>query len=256
VLCLLPAVAAGEPTLRAIKDYPGLTTFSCHSDPITIYPGQNINDLRMSETCPNATKLNDGPVSTDVFAPDSTTMGYITRFKPSMVEIHPDGSTTVPAVWDLHLHHVVWADSHGNPAFGAGEEKTISKLPRGYGAKVAGGANWFINQMLHSLNASEGRQVELTWEIDWVPASVNLKPLRLRWFDVAGAPHFYPVFDAERAFDSNGDGRYTFPNARLRGAREHQSRAPLGDPSRRGDARLHRRPHAPGRQAHEHAGRP
>ncbi len=97
-------------------------------------------------------------------------MGYITRFKPSMVELHPDGSTTVPPVWDLHLHHVVWADRNGNPAFGAGEEKTISKMPRGYGALVAGGANWFINQMLHSLNASVGRQVELTWEIDWVPA--------------------------------------------------------------------------------------
>ena len=212
---VLPATASargGEETLKAIKDYAGLTTFSCHSDPITLYPGQNINDVRTSETCPNATKLNDGPVDPAVFASDSKTMGYITRFKPSMVEVHPDGSTTVPAVWDLHLHHVVWADSNGNPAFGAGEEKTISKMPRGYGAKVAGGANWFINQMLHSLNASEGRQVELTWEIDWVPASVNLKPLRLRWLDVAGAPHFYPVFDAEKAFDQNGDGLYTFPN--------------------------------------------
>ena len=211
-LAFLPAAAsAGQETLKRVK-YPDTTTFLCHSNPITIYPGQNTNDIATSDTCPNATKIGDGPVSTDVFAPDSTTMGYITRFKPSMVELHPDGSTTVPPVWDLHLHHVVWADSNGNPAFGAGEEKTISKMPRGYGALVAGGANWFINQMLHSLNASVGRQVELTWEIDWVPESTGLKPLKLRWLDVAGAPHFYPVFDAEKAFDSNGDGKYTFPD--------------------------------------------
>ena len=48
--------------------------------------------------------------------------------------------------------------------------------------------------------------------------------------DVAGVPHIYPVFDAERGFDLNGDGKYVFPDEvptdpnvpGLRGAREHQ----------------------------------
>ncbi len=210
---VLPAVAsAGEPTIPAVKNYEGLTTFRCHTNPINIYPGQNTNDISLTQTCPNATKVNGGPVDPSVFAANSQTQGYITRFKPSMVEVHPDGSTTVPPVWDLHLHHVVWLAPNGGPTFAAGEEKTISKLPQGYGFKVAGGANWGINQMLHNLNASEGRQVEVTWEIDWVPVTTPMTPITIRWMDVAGAPHIYPVFDAEKAFDSNGDGKYTFPD--------------------------------------------
>jgi plastocyanin len=213
-LCVvLPATAsAGEPQLRAIKNYPGLTTFTCHTNPIDIYPGQNTNDISVTQTCPNATKVNGGPVSPDVFAAGSTTQGYITRFKPSMVEVHPDGSTTTPPVWDLHLHHVVWNYPGGGPTFAAGEEKTITKLPQGYGLPVEGGANWYINQMLHNLNASEGRQVEITWEIDWVPATTHLTPITVQWMDVAGRPQRYPVFDAMQAYDTDGDGRYTFPD--------------------------------------------
>jgi plastocyanin len=30
--------------------------------------------------------------------------------------------------------------------------------------------------------------------------------------DVAGAPQIYPVFDAEKGFDRDGDGKYTFPD--------------------------------------------
>ena len=105
IFVVLPASAsAGEPTLAAIKNYPGLTTFQCHTDPITIYPGQNTNDLALTQTCPHAVKLNDGPVDPAVFAPGSQTKGFVTRFKPSMVELHPDGSTTTPAVWDCLLY--------------------------------------------------------------------------------------------------------------------------------------------------------
>ena len=209
-----PASAGKKPkTLKAVKDYPGMTTFKCHTNPIDIYPGQNTNDFTVTQTCPNAVKVGGGPVDPSVFAANSTTQGYVTRFKPSMVEVHDDGSTTVPPVWDLHLHHVVWLSPGGfNPTFAAGEEKSIPKFPRGYGLQVAGGANWGINQMLHELNSREGRQVEITWEIDWVPIDAGLKPINIQWMDVAGAPHVYPVFDAEKAFDTNGDGEYTFPD--------------------------------------------
>ncbi len=214
--CLLPAAAqAGEPTLKAVKSYPGLSTFECRTNAIPIHPGQNINDIGLTQTCPHAKRLS-GSVSPSVFASGSTTKGYITRFKPSMVEIHSDGTTTTPPVWDLHLHHVVWIAPNGGPTFAAGEEKTIPKLPKGYGFKVAGGANWAINQMIHELNAREGRSVYITWQIDWVPetspARTDINPVNIRWMDVAGLPHLYPVFDAKREYDLNGDGKYVFPD--------------------------------------------
>jgi len=214
-LLLVPGAASAAkppPTLKAVKSYPGMTTFKCHTSPINIYPGQNTNDFSVTQTCPNATKVGDGPVDPSVFTANSQTQGYITRFKPSMVEVHDDGSTTVPPVWDLHLHHVVWIPPNGGPTFAAGEEKSIPKFPKGYGLQVAGGANWIINQMLHELNSREGRQVEITWEIDWVPITADLKPVQIQWMDVAGSPHVYPVFDAEKAFDTNGDGKYVFPD--------------------------------------------
>lgn len=214
LLALAPAAEAGEEKLRAVKDYPGLTTFSCRTDAITVYPGQNLNDFGGVRTCPNAEKIS-GPADASVFDRGSSAEGYITRFKPSMVEIKPSGRLVTPAVYDLHLHHVVWLAPNQGPVFAAGEEKTIPKLPRGYGFKVGGDANWAINQMIHNLTASEGRQVYITWEIDWVPetdpARNDIRPVSIRWMDVAGFPQIYPVFDAERGFDADGDGKYTFP---------------------------------------------
>ena len=116
---------AEEGAEAAAGDLPGHEHFSCRSDPIPIHPGQNTNLWGITKTCPNATKIS-GPGDTSVFAPGSTAKGYVTRFKPSMVEVLPDGSLVEPpSVWDLHLHHVVWlAPDLGGPAFAAGEEKT------------------------------------------------------------------------------------------------------------------------------------
>ena len=100
-----PAIAA-DPVLDAAI-YPDATTYNCSTDPIPIYPGQNLNLYGLTKTCPNAQKVS-GPGDTSVFATGSTAEGYVTRFKPSMVEVHEDGSLTTPSVWDLHLHHVVW----------------------------------------------------------------------------------------------------------------------------------------------------
>ena len=208
------APASADDEVLQPASYPGMTTYQCRTDPITIYPGQNTNLLTHTGTCPNAVKLS-GPGDASVFAPGSTATGYVTRFAPSMVELHEDGSTTIPPVWDLHLHHVVWIGP-GGPTFAAGEEKTIESSPQGYGLKVGANANWTVNYMLHSLNAEGGRQVYITWEIDWVPETVpartDIHPARVQWMDVAGYPHFYPVFDAERGFDLNGDGHYVFPD--------------------------------------------
>jgi plastocyanin len=210
---LIPAgtASAGEEILGAAS-YPEMSTYQCRTEAIPIYPGQNLNDFGATKTCPNAVKVS-GPGDTSPFAPGSTENGFITRFQPSMVEVMPDGSLETPSVWDLHLHHVVWIAPNRGPTFAAGEEKTIPKLPQGYGFRVGGDDNWVLNQMIHNLTATEGRSVYITWEIDWVPApDPDIEPVRIRWLDVAGAPQLYPVFDAERGFDTDGDGEFTFPD--------------------------------------------
>ena len=202
-----------EPVLQPAT-YPDMSTYQCRTDAIPIHPGQNINDFTVTNTCPHAVKVS-GPGDASIFTPGSNVKGYITRFKPSMVEVHPDGSVTTPSVWDLHLHHVVWI-INGQPTFASGEEKTIATLPQGYGGKVSAGATWVLNDMIHNLNASEGRSVYITWEIDWVPettpARTDIADTDIRWLDVAGAPQVYPVFDAEKGFDLDGDGKWTFPD--------------------------------------------
>lgn len=210
-LALSAAPAAGkERVLKPVK-YPDTSTFQCRTGAIPIHPGQNLNDINTTSPCPNAVKVR-GPADPNTFGPGSQAEGYVTRFKPSMVEIMPSGKLRTPSVWDLHLHHVVWVTNDG-PTFASGEEKTIATMPRGYGIEVGARENWFINQMIHNLNASDGRSVYITWEIDWVPTSnASVQPAQVRWLDVAGAPQLYPVFDAERGFDTNGDGKYVFPD--------------------------------------------
>ena len=210
----LPASAGAKSKVLSPASYPDTTTYSCRTDAITIHPGQNLNLVGATKTCPNAEVVR-GPGGTGVFSPGSTAEGYVTRFKPSMVEIKPGGELVTPSVWDLHLHHVVWIGPDG-PTFATGEEKTIATLPQGYGLKVGGDANWGLNYMIHNLTAAGGRQVYVTWEIDWVPAGspsgAGIQPGKIQWLDVAGRPQIYPVFDAERGFDPDGDGKYVFPD--------------------------------------------
>ena len=209
-----PASAQGEEILGAAS-YPDMTTYTCRTDAIPIYAGQNMNLFAQTKTCPNAQKVS-GPGDTSVFAPNSNAQGYITRFSPSMVEIGEGGKLTTPSVWDLHLHHVVWLAPNGGPTFASGEEKTIPKFPQGYGFKAGGDSTWGLNYMIHNLTASGGRQIYITWEMDWVPetapARTDINPARIQWLDVAGAPQLYPVFDAERGFDADGDGEFVFPD--------------------------------------------
>lgn len=201
-----PSLAQAEDYLQPVS-YPETTTYSCRTSPILVYPGQNLNLLRLVSTCPNASKVS-GPGPSQ---PSGS--GYITSFAPSMVEILPGGRETTPSVTDLHLHHAVWLKNYSSPYFAVGEEKTIVSLPEGYGIPASASESWAFNYMIHSLRASEGRRVAVTWEIDWVPqAERTLKTAFVRWLDVAGAPQVYPVFDAERKFDVNGDGKFVFPD--------------------------------------------
>ncbi len=195
--------------------YTGMSTFSCRTDAIPIHPGQNLNLFTLTRTCPNAQTVS-GPGDPSVFQNGSNAQGYITRFKPSMVEVLDNGEVVTPSVWDLHLHHVVWLNPNFGPTFASGEEKTEAKMPQGYGIKSRASANWGLNYMIHALNAEGGREIYITWEIDWVPESdpirTDIAEAEIEWLDVAGAPQVYPVFDAERGFDRDGDGDFTFPD--------------------------------------------
>jgi plastocyanin len=212
LLLIAAPAGAARPVLKAAS-YPGMTTYDCATDPMTVLPGENRDLYGLTKTCPNARKVS-GPGDTSVFAPGSTAEGYMTRFTPSMVEVHDDGSVTTPSVWDLHLHHVVWLGP--GVGFGTGEEKTEDKFPQGYGFKLSGDQTFGLNYMIHNLTAVEGRRVQITWQIDWVPettpARTDIQPLKTIGLDVAGTPQLYPVFDAERGFDLNGDGKYVFPD--------------------------------------------
>lgn len=210
------ALAGADEEILGAASYPDMTTYSCRTDAITVNPGQNLNLFTGTRTCPNAQKLS-GPGETSVFDRGSSAQGFITRFQPSMLEIRDSGELVTPSVWDLHLHHVVWLKSGGGgPTFASGEEKTIPKLPQGYGIKAGGDESWGLNHMIHNLTAEGGRRVYLTWEIDWVPETVpprtDIQPTTIEWLDVAGAPQIYPVFDAERGFDRDGDGKFVFPD--------------------------------------------
>ena len=211
----LPASAGGKAKVLKPASYPDMTTYSCRTDAITIHPGQNLNLFGRTKTCPNAEVVR-GPGGADVFSSGSAAEGFVTKFKPSMVEIKGGGRLETPSVWDLHLHHVVWLAPRGGPTFASGEEKTIATLPKGYGLSAGGDDTWGLNYMIHNLTAAGGRQVYVTWEIDWVPvdspSGAGIEPTKIRWLDVAGLPQIYPVFDAERGFDRNGDGKYVFPD--------------------------------------------
>lgn len=214
-MLLAPLSASADERILERATYPDMTTFSCRTNPIEIHPGQNLNDFNVTKACPNAEKVS-GPGTAAIFGGGSNPKGYITRFKPSMLEIKPNGDLVTPRVWDLHLHHVVWLPKGRGATFASGEEKTMPMFPQGYGFKIGANDDWGINQMIHNLGARGGRQVYITWEIDWVPerpgGRSDIEPMNVRWMDVAGAPQIYPVFDAERAFDRDGDGDFTFPD--------------------------------------------
>jgi hypothetical protein len=186
-----PAGVTGAATPVAEGDvapvaYPGVQHLRYRYGPIQINPGQN-------------------PI---VFKPTTqkpAVAGYITRFHPDL--IYTDGKK--PAVDILHLHHGVW-QMRDQATFAAGEEKTITQFPRGFGYRYAPKDEWLLNYMLHNLTPAPAK-VYLTWDVDFVPtpaaAAAGIKEVSPLWLDV-GAGN-YPVFDALRG--SGKSGHYRFP---------------------------------------------
>ncbi len=143
--------------------------------------------------------------------------GFITRIAPNLRLA--DGS--IPAVDVIHLHHGVWLNLSRKDAtrphlperfFAAGEEKTITQLPVGYGYPVKADDVWILNYMIHNLWPTE-TEVWVTYDLDFVSASApeaaGMTPARPVWLDVKNGSA-YPVFDVHRGDGANG--QFTFPD--------------------------------------------
>ena len=140
--------------------------------------------------------------------------GYLTRFDPDLVRV--DG--TVPPIEELHLHHAVWTTSNAygysghehkfpdlRPFAASGEEKSIIRLPPGYGMPVRATDDWQLLYMIHSA-VPQPTEVYITYDIDYVAkadaAALGIKPAYPLWLDVL--PKTYPVFNAQKGFGTNG----------------------------------------------------
>ena len=194
------AAAAANPNATAKDIYPqasyaGEQHLHFRYGPVHLKPGQNLIQLG---AIPAAQKPK--------------VPGYITAFRPNLTYL--DG--TVPGVDVIHLHHGVWLVD-GERRWAAGEEKTFSDLPQGFGWRYDPSQQWVMNHMIHDLFPNEA-DVYVTWDIDFVPdsspAAASIKPVTTKWMDVSG-PSAYPVFDAKRAA---GRKTFTFPDQAAPGA--------------------------------------
>jgi len=145
--------------------------------------------------------------------------GFIVRARPDLTYL--DG--TVPPVDVIHLHHGVWLNASGTspaspagsvqPIFFGGEEKTVFRIPKGYGYAYKKTDMWILNEMIHN-NTPNTTKVRLVWDLDFIPASAPLAkavtPVIPFWMDVRRG-WGYPVFDvAQRS--GGGKGQFTFPD--------------------------------------------
>jgi hypothetical protein len=138
--------------------------------------------------------------------------GYITRFSPNLIFAD---TGKIPRVDVVHLHHAVWG-VNGNPTWAAGEEKTVSTAPKGYGWPYKTTDKWYMNHMIHDLTPVP-QSVFITYDIDFVPATSPLAktitPVRTQWMDVEHN-HPYPVFNALKGSGTGPKSRrrYTYPD--------------------------------------------
>jgi plastocyanin len=178
----------------------GATRLHFEVGPIDILPGQN--NIAFKPGIPK---------------PDVD--GFVVRIDPNLRLA--DGR--VPGVDDIHLHHGVWlnrdAPDIARPNlperfFAAGEEKTVTSFPDGYGYPVKTTDRWILNYMIHNL-WNRTKQVWVTYDLDFVPASApeaeHLVAVHPVWTDVENGSG-YPVFDVHRGDGTNG--QFTFPDQR------------------------------------------
>ncbi|HEV3377319.1 MAG TPA: hypothetical protein VG126_08575 [Thermoleophilaceae bacterium] len=199
-LLAVPASAAAAPKGELVSVKPaanGAKRMLYRIGPFEVIPGQNEIGNKLITEKPQVD-------------------GWITRMRPDLV--YTNGR--VPGVDVIHLHHGVWANlsrpnitSPDRPElfFAAGEEKTIGKLPKGYGYRYRASDTWFLNHMIHNLTPVP-TEVYMVYEIDFIPdtspAARGIRPVRPIWMDVENG-ELYPVFDVRKG--SGSGGRFTYP---------------------------------------------
>jgi plastocyanin len=196
MLVLLPAAAEAE-LVTVSAGANGAKRMLYRIGPLEVVPGQN-------------------EIGNQVFGEKPQVDGWITRIRPDLV--YTNGR--VPGVDVIHLHHGVWLNlsrtditSPGFPErfFAAGEEKTISRFPKGYGYRYRASDTWLLNHMIHNLTPVP-TEVYMVYEIDFIPdtspAARGLRAVMPVWLDVENGSG-YPVFDVRKG--SGPGGRYTYP---------------------------------------------
>ncbi len=184
-----PIVNPGVPT--------GAQRLHFEVGPITVTPGQN--SIGLTRTIP-----------------EPSVDGWIVGMRTNLRKA--DG--TVPPVNVIHLHHGVWLNL-GNPDataslperfFAAGEEKTVTALPPGYGYQYKTTDKWILNWMLHN-NTPDATPIWITYDIDLIPATSpmaqGITAAHPIWMDVQNGSG-YPVFDVLN--NSGSGGTYTYPS--------------------------------------------
>ncbi|MGH2847559.1 MAG: hypothetical protein ACRDL0_16330, partial [Thermoleophilaceae bacterium] len=194
-----PAAAAAEGELVSVSaGSNGAKRMLYRVGPFEVRPGQN-------------------EIGNRIFFEKPQVDGWITRIRPDLVYT----SGRVPRVDVIHLHHGVWVNLSRPDAtrpglvperfFAAGEEKTIMRLPKGYGYAYEASDVWLLNHMIHNLTPVPA-EVYMVYEIDFIPRSSprarGMRPVRPIWMDVENG-RLYPVFDVEKG--AGRGGRYTYP---------------------------------------------
>ena len=198
MFALAPAADAARPGVQR-------TTYKL--GPLNVTPGQNRIGL-----APGQRRMGNRPV---VGKPKVD--GWIVRIKPNLT--YMDGS--IPSSDRVMFHHGVWVNMSGNATsplperfFAAGEEKTIMKLPKGFGYHYRASDRWLLNHMIHNLTPQRMR-LYITYTIDFIPdgsaAARGIRPVRPIWMDVENG-RGYPVFDSFKGSGKNG--RFTYPSDR------------------------------------------
>ena len=200
LVALSGPVAAKEeatPKITSNAPAPGAKRLHFKVGPFEILPGQNSIDFTRG-------------------IPQPKVDGFVTAIRPDLRRA--DG--TIPAVDVIHLHHGVWLNVSNRDAtastperfFAAGEEKTATILPDGFGYPYKTTDRWLFNYMLHNLLAKKD-VVWVTYDVDFIPASSkagkSIIPARPIWMDIQNGG-VYPVFDAHKG--TGTDGVFTYPD--------------------------------------------
>jgi hypothetical protein len=201
LLAVLVLAVPAQADSRWWTDADGIQHLHFATAPITVKPGQNsIENVVLPANLKPAVD------------------GFIVRARPDLTYL--DG--TVPPVDVIHLHHGVWINASGHspaspvgdvePIFFGGEEKTVFRIPRGYGYRYKASDTWVLNEMIHN-NTPNATKVRLVWDLDFIPAdspaAQGVTAVVPFWMDVRRG-WGYPVFDVRKGAGGR-DGRFTFP---------------------------------------------